>query len=86
MSDTAPETTPAPQPTEWPMTAQEARDITVRQIRLQELQAEFNAIGTQAAQRLGLEAAKGMRFDIERCVWLAQTGPQALPRADEASK
>ena len=66
------------------MTAQEARDVTALNIALQNLQAQFNSVGTAAAKRLNLPTDKGMRFDIDRCVWLAQPGPAALPRADDA--
>ena len=83
MSDAA-AAVPAPAPTSWPMTAQEARDITVAQLRLNELQAHFNTIGTAASKRLGLPDGTAMRFNIDKCEW-EKAGPTALPRADEAN-
>ena len=76
---------PATAPTSWPMTAQEARDLTVEQLNLDQLKARINIIGTAFAKRVGLPDGTNVRYHMDECMWRRNDGPVALPRADEAN-
>lgn len=68
MSD---ETPAAVEPTSWPMTPQEARDLAFLRKEADQIQRAFGMVGSAFQRRLGLPDGK-YRYDLDACVWVRE--------------